>query len=56
MVSKAQVLSASNPDLRDIMTLQASGVPTSIYIYIYTHTHINKDEAVDVHMYPMAKC
>lgn len=27
MVSKAQVLSANKPDLRDIMTLQASGVP-----------------------------
>ena len=27
MVSKAQVLSASRPDLSDIITLQASGVP-----------------------------
>lgn len=26
-VSKAQVLSASNPDFSDIITLQASGVP-----------------------------
>ena len=27
MVSKAHVLSANKPDFRDIMTLQASGVP-----------------------------
>lgn len=27
MVSKAQVLSASKPDFRDIITLHASGVP-----------------------------
>ena len=27
MVSRAQVLSASKPDLSDIITLQASGVP-----------------------------
>ena len=29
MVSKAQVLSPSKPDFNDIMTLQASGVPSS---------------------------
>lgn len=30
MVSKAQVLSASSPDLSDIITLQASGVPAGV--------------------------
>lgn len=28
-VSKAHVLSANKPDFKDIMTLQASGVPTT---------------------------
>lgn len=30
MVSKAHVLSANSPDLRDIMTLHASGVPAEV--------------------------
>ncbi len=30
MVSKAHVLSANSPDLRDIMTLHASGVPAKV--------------------------
>lgn len=32
MVSKAHVLSASSPDFRDIITLQASGVPISFAV------------------------
>lgn len=42
MVSKAHVLSANSPDLRDIMTLHASGVPTKVIYRYLSISHRSK--------------
>lgn len=45
MVSKAHVLSANSPDLRDIMTLHASGVPAKVvhsYLSVSLRTELDK--------------
>lgn len=44
MVSKAQVLSANKPDLRDIMTLQASGVPETEQNVFRSPQHIKTNK------------